>query len=201
MGVTFTRQCNVDFTLRFHVRTIAKVLLAVLFSVPAFSQAVDLDRGHFEINGFGGAMMDVSTIFGSTKKGGGVEAAFGINRYMAATADYSFSSGKVDAFCIFTCIVPDEHIQEFMGGVRLSLPNHTRLTPYATGTVGGLHFTTSSSTFGPSPSTTNFALGIGLGVDIRVARRVGILLDLRGIDATSPGQWFVRSTAGLYFRF
>jgi len=183
-------------------RSASWIFLSVVFAVPGLSQSVDLDRGRVEINGFIGTTVDTSSVFGtSAKVGGGVEAAFGVNRHVAITGDYSFNRiGQTGFLCFGPCMpLPDETIHEFMGGVRFSLPNSSRFTPYATGTVGGLRL----GNFGLSSagSSTEFALGMGLGLDVRITRRTGILVDLRGVDAVSPGIWFVQPSAGFFFRF
>lgn len=178
------------------------IFLSVVLAVPGFSQSADLDRGRVEINGFVGTTVDTSTIFGtSSKVGGGVEAAFGVNRHVAVTGDYSFNRiGQEGFLCFAPCTpLPDETIHEFMGGIRFSLPNGSRFTPYATGTIGGLRL--AEFAFNSRGSSTEFAFGVGLGLGVRISRRTGIVLDLRGVDAVSPSVWFVQPSAGFYFRF
>jgi hypothetical protein len=181
-------------------RSMKKALLACMlaFCGISFSQSADLGRS--EVRGFVNSALDVSTILGASPKlGGGVEGAYYLNPHVAVTGNYTFARIGDNGFCLFgNCApLPDEKIHEFMGGVRLSLP--WRVSPYVSGAIGGLR----SENLGNSApgGHTEFALGFGVGLNIRITRMTGIGLDLRGIDATSSQVWLVQPSAGFYFRF
>jgi len=170
---------------------------ALLFCCTAFSQNSDPGRG--EIRGFIGTTVDTSSILSEEKLGGGVEGAFHLNRHVAVTANYALNRVGTGGFCFaFPCgPFPDEKIHEFMGGVRLSTA--TRVAPYVLATIGGIR--TENFHAAASGKSTEFALGVGVGLDFRITRNTGIALEVRGIDAVSSQVWFVRPTIGFFFRF
>jgi hypothetical protein len=162
-----------------------------------FSQSTDL--GKSEIRGFIGTAVDTSIILGtSAKLGGGVEGAYYLNPHVAVTGNYTLSRIGNEGICLFSACAPfpDEKFHELMGGVRLALPR--RVSPYVSATIGGLRTENFVNT--ASGQTTEFAFGIGVGLNIRITRRTGIGLDLRGINATSSKVWIVQPSAGFYFR-
>lgn len=151
--------------------------------------AEGLERGHVELAALAGGALDTSSIFNGGKAAFGGQVAVGVNRHLAGT--FNYVAAKHDqGVCFFLCPPPDRTLHELMGGARFSLPNETRFTPYLSGTAG-LVRTTSAS----------FATGVGVGVDVRAAKRFGMLVDLRGLYAVSPQNWIVRGTAGIYVRF
>lgn len=177
------------------------MLSMLLFCGVGFSQSADLERGRYEVRGFGGLAGDSSNIFGDPKFSGGVGAAMGLNRYVALTGHYALDRiGRSYFLCFSTCPpLADEKMNEFMGGVRLSVPNHSRITPYAAGTIGAVRLVN----FGSSVSnpSTQLGVGAGLGLNIRIRPRIGIALDLHTVHAVSTEVWVIRPTAGFYYRF
>jgi hypothetical protein len=63
-----------------------------------------------------------------------------LNRHVALTGHYALDRiGRSYILCFSTCPpLAEEKMHEFMGGVRLSVPNHSRITPYAAGTIGAV---------------------------------------------------------------
>ena len=148
-----------------------------------------LDRGHVELAALLGGSLDTSSVFNRGKAAFGGQVAVGVNRRWAAT--FNYVAAKHDqGVCLFLCPPPDRTLHEVMGGVRFSMLNEGRVTPYLSGTVGGVRSTYSS-----------FATGIGAGLNVRATKRFGLLVDLRGIYAVSPQTWIVRGTGGFYVRF
>jgi hypothetical protein len=177
------------------------VVSMLLFCGVGFPQSADLERGRYEVRGFGGLAVETSNILGDSKFSGGVGAAMGLNRYVALTGHYALDRIGRSNWCFFGPCAPlaNEKMYEFMGGLRLSFPNHSRVTPYAAGTIGAVrlvNFRSSAS----SPST-QFAVGAGLGLSIRIRPRFGVALDLHAIHAVSTEIWVIRPTAGFYYRF
>ena len=191
------------------------VALAVLMCSCAFSQSADLSHGKVEIRGFGGGINAGNMLLNQPAFSAGVEAAFGLNRVVALTGYYAFDHlGTVDSASCFSSECSQSHerrtMHEFMGGVRFSIPNRSRITPYgavnAGGTVHTETFNFSGSGFGyaGSFSTSRFAIALGGGANYKITRRTGINVDVRGTAANpSPEStgWIVRTTAGYYFRF
>jgi len=176
------------------------VVSMLLFCGAGFSQSTDLAQGRFEVRGFGGPAVDTSSIFGDLKFSGGVEAAMGLNRYLALTGHYALDRIGRSNWCFFGPCTPleNEKMHEFMGGLRLSVPQ-SRVTPYAAGTIGAVRLVNFNSSVS-SPST-QFAVGVGLGLNIRISHGTGVALDLHTIHAVSTEIWVIRPTAGFYFRF
>ncbi len=177
------------------------MLSMLLFCGVGFSQSADLERGRYEVRGFGGLAGDSSNIFGDPKFSGGVGAAMGLNRYVALTGHYALDRIGRSNWCFFGPCAPlaNEKAHEFMGGLRLSFPNHSRITPYAAGTIGAVRLVNFSSS--ATIPSTQFAVGVGVGLNIRIHQRIGVALDLHAVHAVSTEVWVIRPTAGFYYRF
>ena len=129
------------------------------------------------------------------------------------TGHYAFDHlGTVDSslFSSDVRIAERQKMHEFMGGVRFSIPNRSRITPYGAVSAGGVALVDKFNFSGPgfnsggSYSTSRFAIALGGGANYRISQRTGINVDVRGTAANpSPEStgWIVRTTAGYYFRF
>jgi opacity protein-like surface antigen len=177
------------------------VVSMLLFCGAGFSQSADLERGGTEVRGFGGLAADSSNVFGDPKFSAGVEAAMGLNRYVALTGHYALDQIGRSGCSFFAPCTPfeNEKMHEFMAGLRLSVPNHSRVTPYAAGTIGAVRLVN----FGSSVSnpSTQFGVGVGIGLNIRIRHRIGVTLDVHTVHAVSTEIWVIRPTAGFYYRF
>ena len=130
----------------------------------------------------------------------GVEGAIGLSRIITITGHYAFDHLNFDDL--------RSPVHEFMAGFRLSVPNHSRITPFGAVSAGSATlpmFNFINGTLAVPTPITHFALAIGPGVNYRISLRTGIFLDVRGVAIsfgfdTRPG-WFVRTTGGFYFRF
>jgi hypothetical protein len=73
-----------------------------------------------------------------------------LNRFIALTGNYATSFHRSgDRYCVFEeCFDFEDHrrLDEFMGGVRFSVPNASRITPYGAVTAGALVLTTRTGT-------------------------------------------------------
>ena len=123
------------------------------FSAAGLAQDGNLTHGRKEIRGFGGMTFGNSYLQRLTFSGG-VEVAFGLNRYFGLTADYAYNSlGKDEtAFCIppSSCTFKQtEKAHELMGGIRISVPNRSRVTPYASITTGLVRLVAKLDATGP----------------------------------------------------
>jgi Outer membrane protein beta-barrel domain len=191
------------------------IALAFLMCSCAFSQSADLSHGKVEIRGFGGGINAGNLLLNQPAFSAGVEGAFGLNRIVALTGYYAFDHlGTVDSASCFSSGCSQSHerrtMHEFMGGVRFSIPNRSRITPYGDVNAGGVLRTETFSLSGSdvsyagSFSVSRFAVSVGAGANYRISRRTGINVDVRGTAANpSPEStgWIVRTTAGYYFRF
>ncbi len=197
------------------------ILLAIgfcscAFSPCAFSQSTDLSHGEIEIRGFGGGVIAGNILVAQPAFSAGAEGAIGLNRFVAVTGDYAFDRlGTLDNSSCFLGSCSQSHqsqkMSEFMGGFRFSIPNRSRITPYAAISAGGvaLHESFSESSpgfnFANSQTMTKFAFAIGGGANYRLTQRTGLNVDVRGVAVSfgfnsTPG-WMVRTTGGFYFRF
>lgn len=177
------------------------VVFMLLFCGAGFSQSAHLEQGRFEVRGFGGLAGDSSNIFGDPKFSGGVGAAMGLNRYVALTGHYALDRIGRSNWCFSGPCAPlaNEKAHEFMGGLRLSLPNHSRVTPYAAGTIGAVRLVNFNSS--ATIPSTQFAAGVGVGLNIRIHQGIGAALELHGVRAVSTEVWVIRPTVGFYYRF
>jgi len=179
------------------------VLFAVGFCSCAFSQSGDLSHGKIEIRGFGGGVNAGNLLVSQPAFSVGAEGAIGLNRIVAVTGDYSFDHlGSFNGFF-------NRRVHEYMGGFRFSIPNRSRITPYAGVSAGGAavvdKFSSSSGFNSGSDSLKKFAIALGAGANYRITRRTGVNVDVRGVAVSfgfnsTPG-WIIRTTGGFYFRF
>ncbi len=177
------------------------VVCAMALCGAGLSKGVDLDHGSLEIRGFGGgAIESTASLEGTSRFGGGLEVAYGLDRDLALTGNYTLSRLGVSE-CIFGICTPpqDEKIHEFMGGFRFSVPGSSQVTPYFAATIGAVSFVNRG--LGAGSNRPEFAIGFGGGLDVKIDRRTGIALELRCIEAAPSSIWIVRPTAGFYFRF
>ena len=177
----------------------------------AFGQSPDLDRGKKEVRVFAGMSTSRAVSVDPTLSAG-AEAAVGLNRMIALTGNYAISFHRIgDQYCAFNdCFDFEEHrrLNEFMGGVRFSVPNPSRITPYGVVTAGALvltdHTSASGTAFGSisnTESSVRFGVAVGGGINFRITPRFGIAFDARGIDPIPGTAWYVHTIGGVYFRF
>jgi len=208
------------------------LVCATAFCAVAYSQSFNLDRGGKELRVFGGSNNDELnplhtglTFFQSSPVENpytvGAEAAFGLNRFLAVTGDYAYNRlGTLSGICLFggNCgpTIASRHIHEYMGGVRFTLPTG-RFSPYGVFSLGGVDSSSTSSSNGNvtgSTSSTHFAIAAGGGVDVALARHLGVAFDVRAVIPVNPStnlgtdlrapqtpHWLSRYAMGLYFRF
>jgi hypothetical protein len=92
---------------------------------------------------------------------------------------------------------------EIMAGIRLCIPNRSRLVPYFTATIGTVNSTYTSA----FSSHADQAAAVGTGVDYSLGPRFGLTTRVRRVvssDAFLGGNTFPsygRADAGFYFRF
>jgi opacity protein-like surface antigen len=133
-----------------------------------------------------------------------------LNRFIALTGNYATSFHRIgDRFCSSEgCVEFEDHrrLDEFMGGVRFSVPNASRITPYGAVTAGVLALTSRTSTSGTafggtSNTNSHFGVAAGGGVTFSLTQRFGVVFDARAIYPVPGTAWHVRTAAGVYFRF
>jgi len=177
----------------------------------AFAQSSDLHRGKKEVRVFAG-MSTSRAVSVEPSLSAGAEVAVGLNRIVALTGNYATSFHRSsDQYCAFNdCLNFEEHrrLDEFTGGVRFSLPNRSRITPYGVVTAGALILTDHTSASGTAlgstsntESSTHFGVAVGGGVNFRISPRFGIAFDARGIYPVPSTAWYLRATGCVYFRF
>jgi opacity protein-like surface antigen len=193
------------------LKTHQLVMCALITCVSGFAQNEDLDHGRKEIRLFGGSAVG-NAVLHAPAFSGGVEAAVRLNRFIALTGNYAYNN--LGSQTLKDCstggcteIAGSGRADEFMGGIRVSVPNRHRITPYVALTLGGVRVeatarvTSPSGNFSDSQSETKFGAGLGAGLDYRISRRFGFSVDARAIEPVPTAAWYVRTTGGLYFRF
>ncbi|HWY71747.1 MAG TPA: outer membrane beta-barrel protein [Terriglobales bacterium] len=148
-----------------------------------------LDAGEAQYNVFHftqpGANIVFTDDFG-TKRGVDLSATHNLTRLIGIKADFSahfhYDEGPVNVAPCSGCVVSqtasiNPRLYNFLIGPEFNFRNHTRFTPFVHTLVGIAHtnatFKTSGSgvNFAASTSETGFAMGLGPGFDIRIARR------------------------------
>jgi len=168
--------------------------------------AQDLGKGRFELRASGGINAGGGPI-GSPSPSYDLEAAFGLSRFFALTGDYAHDYLPDIGFAFvvpgrFNQQVIQNRIQEFLGGVRFSVPNHSPITPHLQFSMGAVRRTSDPffAAFVTSSTQTEFGLAPGAGLDYKVSRHFGV-----GVDANfvKPNRMtgFYHVTGGVFFRF
>ena len=170
--------------------------------------AQDLGKGGFEVRASWGIVNAGNGIDRVISPTIGVEGAFGLSRIIALTAGYTHDSlhDPVLVTCRPFLIPPPkdctsyEFQHEFMGGVRISAPNRTRITPHLQFALGAVRQTSTSSPASSATGKTEFGFGPGAGLDYKLTRHFGIGVDANYVKANSlPG--FYHVTGSVFFRF
>ena len=179
-----------------------------LFTTAVHAQ--DLEKGRFEIRASGGINAGGGPI-DSPAPSYQVQAAFGLSRFFALTGDYTHDYLPDFEFVFavpgqFSQGVVQNRIQEFMGGVRFSVPNHSPITPHLEFSMGAVRRTsdpssTNSRLFLPLSSTqTEFGLAPGAGLDFKLGRHFGVGVDANFVKANRI-TGFYHVMGSVYFRF
>jgi hypothetical protein len=170
----------------------------------------DLSAGRIETKGFGG----INYVRGRAPRMSmsyGSEIGVGALSFLAFTGDYAHDRIGTGSFIecsppLCTRTTATLSIQTAMGGVRLSVPRLSRVTPYGSFALGLAHLSangTASSILGNaavSDSANRLAMSTGGGLNVKISRGVGIDWSMRGVKAMDVG-WYFRSAAGIYWRF
>jgi len=168
--------------------------------------AQDLGKGQLELRASGGINAGGRPI-GSPSPSYDLEAAFGLSRFFAFTGDYAHDYLPDIGFAFvvpgrFNQQVIQNRIQEFLGGVRFSVPNHSPITPHLQFSMGAVRRTSDPffAAFVTSSTQTEFGLAPGAGLDYKISRHFGV-----GVDANfvKPNRMtgFYHVTGGVFFRF
>jgi hypothetical protein len=163
----------------------AAVFLGLLASAVC---AQDLGKGRFEIRASGGINAGGGPL-GSPSPSYDLEAAFGVSRFFALTGDYAHDYLPDTRFliCLGVCIqqASRNRIQESLGGVRFSVPNHSPITPHLQFSMGTVRRTSDPffSAFVTSSAQTEFGLAPGAGLDFKLSRHFGVGVDANFVKA------------------
>jgi hypothetical protein len=179
-------------------------LIAVLFLRLSndIVYADDLGKGSFEVRASGG--INASNGPGSWPLPSyELQTAFGISKVFALTAGYTHDylpDTVLGSFCSspIACNQQEFHnrIHEFMGGVRLSVPNSSPITPHLQFSMGAVRQTSDFSSF----SRTEFGIAPGAGLDFKLSRHFGIGVDANFVKA-NRFTGFYHVMGGVFFRF
>jgi hypothetical protein len=177
--------------------------------------AQDLGKGRFEVRASGGIINAGNGPVRVVSPTFGIEGAFGLSRFIAITAGYTYHSLR--NYALVTCDSPPfdlpgetfrdknctsyEFQYEFMGGVRISAPNRSRITPHLQISLGAIK--QNSPLLLPSgltPGKTEFGFGPGAGVDYKLSRHFGVGVDANFVKA-NRFTGFYHVTGSVFFRF
>jgi len=173
--------------------------------------AEDLGKGRLELRASGGINAGGGPI-GSPSPSYDLEAAFGLSRFFALTGDYAhdYLPDSEFAFILpvfavqgqFNVHVIQNRIQEFLGGVRFSVPNHSPITPHLQFSMGAVRRTSDPffAAFVTSSAQTEFGLAPGAGLDYKVSRHFGVGVDANFVKANRM-TGFYHVMGGVFFRF
>lgn len=172
-----------------------RLLYLVFLTASIYAQ--DLGKGNVEIKISGGFVDAGNGPARVAAPALGIEGAFGLSRFLAVTVGYTHD--YLNSAVLVTCdptpfnlagqtIIPNncvsaEFQHEFMGGVRISAPNATRVTPHLEFAVGAIKQTSTSSPASFSNGRTEFGFAPGLGADIKIVRHFGISIDANFVKA------------------
>lgn len=176
----------------------------------------DLSRWRVELRGLGGINYSINRRAYSPRVpasfGGSI--GFGLASFAGLTATFSHNnlgSTRV-VVCIpgLTCGQPtvSGSIQDLTGGVRIWIPRLKRVTPYGSFAVGAARVSERSGVarvlgfniVAPSGVLTKFAVVPGGGLDLKLGRGAGFVVDIRAVKPLDL-LWYLQPSAGLYLRF
>ncbi len=176
--------------------------------------AQDLAKGNIEVKISGGFVDAGNGPARVPAPALGIEGAFGLSRFLAITAGYTHD--YLNSARLVTCdsipfyppgqtfipknCVSSEFQHEFMGGLRISVPNPTRITPHLNLDIGAIKQTSTSSPASASDGRTEFGFAPGIGADIKIIRHFGISIDANFVKA-SRTTGFYHVMGGAYVRF
>jgi hypothetical protein len=182
------------------------VKAAVFVGLTTAVHAQDLEKGRFEIRASGGINAGGGPI-GSPSPSYDLEVAFGLSRFFALTGDYTHDYLPDIEFAFdfpgqFNVQVIHNRIQEFLGGVRFSVPNHSPITPHLQFSMGAVRRTSDPffPAFVTSSAQTEFGLAPGAGLDFKLSRHFGVGVDANFVKANRI-TGFYHVMGGVFFRF
>jgi hypothetical protein len=170
--------------------------------------AQDLGKGRFELRASGGINAGGGPL-GSPSPSYDLEAAVGLSRFFALTADYTHNYLPDIEFAFlypgpanFNRQVIHNRIHEFLGGVRFSVPNHSPITPHLQFSMGAVRRTSDPffPAFVTSSAQTEFGLAPGAGLDFKLSRHFGVGVDANFVKANRI-TGFYHVMGGVFFRF
>ena len=182
-----------------------------LLGVGGIGRAQEAEEHRFELRLLGSHTFS-SEFLHTPALNGGVEGAFRLTNAVSVVANYHHIAST---FCFSwdNCTQPiiiggrafeqnqSQINYEAMGGVRLSLPNRSRIAPYVSGVAGAVNYS-----YGSAAHATP-AAAIGAGVDYRLTPRLGLttaayrVLDVAPSFGGHTFAGYIRVDSGIYFRF
>jgi hypothetical protein len=187
------------------------VLVGILTS-SLFAQ--DLGKGNFEVRASAGIVNAGDGPVRVVAPAFGIEGAFGLSRFLALTAGYTHDN--LHDSNLVTCDPPPYNLpgetyipkncvsyefqHEFMGGVRLSVPNRSRITPHLQLSLGAIRQTSTSGPASFATGKTEFGFGPGAGLDFKITRHFGTSIDANFVKANRY-TGFYHVMGGVFYRF
>jgi opacity protein-like surface antigen len=197
----------------------SKVFLRCVLAVGLLSAALyaqDLRSSGFEVRASGGIINVGSGSVRIASPSPGFQGAFGLSRFIALTAGYTYDHMHGGDFV--TCpslptapnlpgqtFVPKDcsnfgFQHEFIGGVRISAPNRNAITPHIQFNLGAVKQTGNWMSEPFVTGRTEFGFGPGAGIDYKLSRHFGIGVDANFVKANRM-TGFYHVTGDVFFRF
>ncbi len=102
--------------------------------------------------------------------GGDGSVSYYVKPWLGLTADFGgYYVGQIGSTGV------NSTLSTYLFGPRVRLPGTSRLRPFAQLLVGGAH-ATGSAAFAGASTHNAFAMGVGTGLDVPIARHIGVRL-------------------------
>jgi opacity protein-like surface antigen len=192
-----------------------KVMLAALLFLGFTTTVIAQDKPKVEVFGGYSYLHTSENGAGINSNGGSGSVAFNANDWFGVVGDFGYYHASPDVSAI-AVLLPGVSASanlntfSFLFGPKIAMRHNEKFTPFAQALFGGAHQKTTLDVTGfgsTSTSETAFAMALGGGFDVKVAKSVAIRLVqaeyvlTKFNDGDSNRQNSVRISTGLVFRF
>lgn len=196
-------------------RVMKKVMLVALLFLGFSTIVMAQDKPKAEVFGGYSYLHTSDNGFSTNFNGASGSVAINANEWFGVVGDFGYYHASPDISAI-AVVLPGVNGSaslntfSFLFGPKIAMRGNEKFTPFAQALFGGAHQTTSLDVTGfPSTSTseTAFAMALGGGFDVKVAKSVAIRLVqaeyvlTKFNDGANNRQNSVRISTGLVFRF
>lgn len=191
---------------RLCVRLLTLFILVSSVSAQDKHPAAEIFGGYSYLNFQVKLGFDPTPVDRQSAHGVGINAAVNLSNHLGIVGDFSYNSKGVSVPSVFGSNKINVQHTYFLFGPRLSFRGE-RATGFLQTLVGGAHI---RDEFGSIHRTTDLALAIGGGVDLKISKRLAIralqldyLPSRRRLPFTNEKDWLqnLRAQFGIVFRF